>query len=64
MLFCVNVCVIPSIIQIAVATINGNIQMFNIRTSQQVGSIEGRNDLGSGVSKTDLITAKKNLQGK
>lgn len=38
--------------------------MFDIKTSQQVGSIEGRNDLGSGVSKSDLITAKKNLQGK
>ncbi|KAG4068090.1 hypothetical protein HA402_001515 [Bradysia odoriphaga] len=50
--------------EIAVAAINGNIQMFNVKTSQQVGSIEGRNDLGSGVSKTDLITAKKNLQGK
>lgn len=46
------------------ASINGNIQMFDVRTSQQTGSIEGRNDLGSGVSKTDLITAKKNLQGK
>lgn len=38
--------------------------MFNVKTSQQIGSIEGRNDLGSGVSKTDLITAKKNLQAK
>lgn len=30
----------------------------------QLMTIEGRNDLGSGRSDTDLITAKKNLQGK
>lgn len=48
----------------AVAALNGNIQIFNVKDSQQVASIEGRNDLGSGVSDTDLITAKKNLQGK
>lgn len=50
--------------EVAVAALNGNIQIFNVRDSNQVGSIEGRNDLGSGVSETDLITAKKNLEGK
>lgn len=30
----------------------------------QLLTIEGRNDLGSGKSDTDLVTAKKNLQGK
>jgi len=35
-----------------------------VRTSTQVASIEGRNDLGSGRTDTDLITAKKNLQAK
>lgn len=50
--------------EVAVAALNGNIQIFNVRDSNQVGSIEGRNDLGSGVGETDLITAKKNLEGK
>jgi periodic tryptophan protein 2 len=30
----------------------------------QLSTIEGRNDLGSGRGDTDLVTAKKNLQGK
>ncbi|XP_049791974.1 periodic tryptophan protein 2 homolog isoform X1 [Schistocerca nitens] len=54
----------PSGQEVAVATLDGQVSFFNIRTSQQTGSIEGRNDLGSGRSETDLITAKKNLQGK
>ena len=51
-------------LQIAVSTLNGNVQVFDVKTSQQVSSIEGKNDLGSGVLETDLITAKKNLQAK
>lgn len=50
--------------EVAVAALNGNVQVFNVRDANQVASIEGRNDLGSGVSEADLITAKKNLQGK
>lgn len=50
--------------EVAVAALNGNIQIFNVRDANPVASIEGRNDLGSGVSEADLITAKKNLQGK
>lgn len=50
--------------EIAVASLSGNIQIFNVRGANQVASIEGRNDLGSGVSEIDIITAKKNLQGK
>jgi len=50
--------------EVAVATLDGQITFFHCKTSQQVGSIEGRNDLGSGRSDTDLITAKKSLQGK
>ena len=49
--------------EVAVATLDGQI-FFHCKTSEQVGSIEGRNDLGSGRSDTDLITAKKSLQGK
>lgn len=50
--------------EVAVATLNGNISVFNVKTSQQVASIEGRKDLGSGVSDIDLVSAKKNLEGK
>ncbi|KZC03862.1 Periodic tryptophan protein 2 like protein [Dufourea novaeangliae] len=49
---------------VAVATLDGQISFFNCKTAVQIGSIEGRNDLGSGRSETDLITAKKSLQGK
>lgn len=54
----------PSGEEIAVATLDGQITFFECKTAKQVGFIEGRNDLGAGRSKTDLITAKKNLQGK
>jgi len=47
-----------------VATLDGQLLFFDVRTSTQVASIEGRNDLGSGRKDTDLITAKKNLQSK
>ncbi|XP_056631843.1 periodic tryptophan protein 2 homolog [Diorhabda sublineata] len=50
--------------EVAVATLNGQITVFNVKTSLQISSIEGRNDLGSGRSETDLITAKKNLEAK
>lgn len=50
--------------EVAVATLDGQITFFHCKTSQQIGSIEGRNDLGSGRSDTDLITAKKSIQGK
>ncbi|XP_029169932.1 periodic tryptophan protein 2 homolog [Nylanderia fulva] len=50
--------------EIAVATLDGQITFFECKTARQTGFIEGRNDLGAGRSKTDLITAKKNLQGK
>ncbi|XP_075234743.1 periodic tryptophan protein 2 homolog [Lycorma delicatula] len=50
--------------EVVVGTLNGHLTMFDIETSAQTGSIEGRNDLGSGRSDTDLITAKKSLAGK
>ncbi|XP_055678283.1 periodic tryptophan protein 2 homolog [Lutzomyia longipalpis] len=50
--------------EVAVATINGNISVFHAKSAQQVALIEGRSDLGSGVSEVDVVTAKKNLQGK
>lgn len=50
--------------EVAVATLDGQISIFNVKTALQVSTIEGRNDLGSGISDADLITAKKNLQAK
>ena len=50
--------------EVAVATLNGQISFFDIKTSVQIGSIDGRNDLGSGRCETDLITAKKTLASK
>ncbi|XP_014478920.1 PREDICTED: periodic tryptophan protein 2 homolog [Dinoponera quadriceps] len=50
--------------EVAVSTLDGQITFFDCKTGSQTAYIEGRNDLGAGRSKTDLITAKKNLQGK
>ncbi|KAF7277818.1 hypothetical protein GWI33_009234 [Rhynchophorus ferrugineus] len=60
------VCVIfnPKGNEVAIATLDGQISIFDVRTAQQLIAIEGRNDLGSGRSDTDLITAKKNLEAK
>lgn len=54
----------PDGLEVAVATLDGQISTFNIKTAVQTSFIEGRNDLGSGRSDTDLITAKKSLQAK
>ncbi|XP_046624301.1 periodic tryptophan protein 2 homolog [Neodiprion virginianus] len=50
--------------EVAVATLDGQISFFDCKTAMQTSSIEGKNDLGSGRSDTDLVTAKKSLQGK
>ncbi|CAK1551545.1 unnamed protein product [Leptosia nina] len=50
--------------EIAVSTLDGNISFFNVTTCDQTGSIEGRNDLGSGRADTDLITPEKMLKTK
>ncbi|KYM98308.1 Periodic tryptophan protein 2 like protein, partial [Cyphomyrmex costatus] len=50
--------------EVAVATLDGQIIFFECKTARQTSFIEGRNDLGAGRSKTDLITAKKNLKSK
>ncbi|XP_046978620.1 periodic tryptophan protein 2 homolog [Vanessa cardui] len=50
--------------EIAVSTLDGNISFFNTTTCDQTGSIEGRNDLGSGRADTDLITPEKMLKTK
>lgn len=48
----------------AIAILNGNIVVFDVKTAAQISTIEGRNDLDSGRLDTDVITAKKNKQGK
>uniref|UniRef100_A0A1B6D3H1 Small-subunit processome Utp12 domain-containing protein n=1 Tax=Clastoptera arizonana TaxID=38151 RepID=A0A1B6D3H1_9HEMI len=50
--------------EVAVATLNGKITMFDVKTATQTSSIDGRIDLSSGRLETDLITAKKSLEGK
>lgn len=50
--------------EVAVATLDGQISIFDIKTATQLQSIEGKKDLGSGRSDTDLITAKKSLEAK
>lgn len=50
--------------EVAVASLSGNIQIFDVRSANQIGTIEGRKDLGSGISHDDLVTAKTNLRGK
>jgi len=50
--------------QVAVATLAGSITIFDCKTANQVTTIEGRNDLGSGRLETDVVTAKKNAQSK
>ncbi|KAI4458257.1 wd40 repeat protein [Holotrichia oblita] len=50
--------------EVAVGTLDSQITIFNVRTAQQMANIEGRDDLGSGRSDTDLITAKQTLKAK
>ena len=61
-----GLCVVykPNGEEVAVATLDGQISFFDCRTATQLSTIEGRNDLGSGRSDADLITAKKTLEGK
>ncbi|EDV38088.1 uncharacterized protein Dana_GF13779 [Drosophila ananassae] len=57
-----NVTFSPNGEEVAVATLSGNITIFDIKSSSQVTTIEGRNDLSSGRLEADMITAKKNTQ--
>lgn len=50
--------------EVAVSTLNGLVSFFDPASGHQFRCIEGRNDLGSGRSSTDQITAKKNLDAK
>lgn len=61
-----GLCVVykPNGEEVAVATLDGQISFFDCKTATQLSTVEGRNDLGSGRSETDLITAKRSLDGK
>ncbi len=50
--------------EVAVSSLNGHITFFNPANAQYIRTIEGRNDLSSGRSAADQITAKKNLEAK
>ncbi|XP_076066319.1 periodic tryptophan protein 2 homolog isoform X2 [Oratosquilla oratoria] len=50
--------------QVAVATLDGQISMFNTVTGHQEANIVGRNDLGAGRADADKVTAKTNLKSK
>lgn len=50
--------------EVAVAALSGNIQIFSVKTSVQIASIEGRNDLGAGMSEIDLTSANRNKESK
>lgn len=51
-------------LQVAVCTLDGQICVFDVRTLEQTNTIDGRNDLGSGRSDTDMITPQKSLKAK
>lgn len=61
-----GLCVVykPNGKEVAVATLDGNIQVFEVKNATQMLTIEGKNDLGSGRSEMDLITAKQSLKAK
>jgi len=44
---------------VSVATLNGQIQTFDVRTGTQTGTIDGKKDLGAGRADDDKISAKK-----
>ena len=50
--------------ELAVATLNAQISFWDARTAQQVGSVEGRHDLGYTRKEGDKITAKKSAMAK
>lgn len=49
---------------VAVATLNATISIFNVKTAQQLQSIECRHDVGISKQDSDIISAKKNAEAK
>eukprot|EP00795_Rhopilema_esculentum_P000504 gene504-10184_t len=58
------VAVRPDGVEIAVATLDGQLTFWRPTIAMQTGSIEGRSALGSGRRRTDKVTTKKMESGK
>eukprot|EP00057_Strongylocentrotus_purpuratus_P000387 XP_001175743.2 PREDICTED: periodic tryptophan protein 2 homolog isoform X2 [Strongylocentrotus purpuratus] len=54
----------PSGEELAVATLDYQITFWNVQTAVQTGSIEGKQDLGSGRRSDDMVTAKTSSAAK
>uniref|UniRef100_T2MD28 Periodic tryptophan protein 2 homolog n=1 Tax=Hydra vulgaris TaxID=6087 RepID=T2MD28_HYDVU len=54
----------PDGYEIAVSALDGEIKFWQPNILMEVGSIEGRKDLGTGRKKTDLVTAKHLTSGR
>ncbi|XP_040566707.1 periodic tryptophan protein 2 homolog [Lepeophtheirus salmonis] len=52
----------PDGLEVAVATLNGQLSIFDLKTGNQIGTIEGKDDLGAGRADSDLITASKSKE--
>lgn len=50
--------------QLATATLDGHISLWDVESGRQVGSIDGRRDIRGGRSETDKITARKNAKSR
>lgn len=53
-----TVCVRPDGGEVAVASLDGRVTFFDVRTGAQTGSVEGRRDLIPGRRSLDKITAQ------
>jgi periodic tryptophan protein 2 len=49
---------------VAIATLNCIITVINVKSSQQVHTIECKKDIGYGIAEGDVISAKKNMESK
>lgn len=54
----------PDGCQVAVATLDADITIYDPSNGDQIGSIEGRRDMHVGRSDQDRITASKNREAK
>lgn len=61
---CLDVVYRPDGNEVAVASLDGQISMFEPKTGQQKGFIEGKKDLQVGRSDTDLITALRKQEAR
>lgn len=50
--------------EVAVATLNCNISILDVKTSQQLFSIECKKDIEFGMSEGDIISSRKNFESK